>query len=213
MPNPPPAKGNALLKGCLIAVAGVVGLMVLLVACGALIGSSGEDTAAKKPAAQQPGATHRQSHEAAPKTPASRSTAPRTPANGIGREYRDGKFAFTVTKVKKGVRRVGDQYFGRTAQGQYVLLYVRVENIGDDARSFSDGNQDLFDTKDRKFSAGTEAQIALGDQAKAFLEDVNPGNTVNGVLIYDVPKGVKLHAVELHDSMFSGGVTVPLGDR
>ncbi|RSN57989.1 DUF4352 domain-containing protein [Actinomadura sp. WAC 06369] len=134
-------------------------------------------------------------------------------ADGIGREYRDGKFAFTVTKVKKGVARVGNQYAGSEAQGQYVLVHITVENIGDEARMFDGTNQTLIDTKGREFEADTEAAIWSNRDTRSFLEQINPGNSVKGVVIFDVPKNVKLKAIELHDSMFSGGVTVPLGGR
>ncbi|MFL6053036.1 MAG: DUF4352 domain-containing protein [Actinoallomurus sp.] len=120
------------------------------------------------------------------------------------------KFAFTVTKIKKGVRRVGDQYVGRTAQGQFILVYVTAVNIGDEARTFDSGSQKLTDAGGRQFDADTQAIIALGDESKAFLEDINPGNGVHGILVFDVPAGVSLKSLELHDSPFSGGVTVPL---
>jgi len=133
------------------------------------------------------------------------------PANGIGETYRDGKFSFTVTKVKKGVRRVGNEYLGQTAQGQFVLVYVTVRNTGDRARTFDAGNQKLIDTSGREFQADSEAVIAMGEESKSFLEEINPGNGVNGILVFDVPRDVKIKSIELHDSMFSGGVTVPLG--
>ena len=43
-----------------------------------------------------------------------------------------------------------------------------------------------------------------------FLNEINPGNSAKGRLIYDVPKSVKLTKMELHDSPFSGGVEVSL---
>ena len=42
---------------------------------------------------------------------------------------------------------VGDQYLGKTAQGQYVLVYVTVTNIGDQARTFDSGAQKLKDAQ------------------------------------------------------------------
>jgi hypothetical protein len=145
-----------------------------------------------------PAATPAETHSAAA------APAKKKPANGVGREYRDGKFAFTVTKIKKGVRRVGDQYVGKTAQGQFVLVYVTVDNIGNEARTFDSGSQKLKDMKGREFSADGEATIAMGDESKAFLEDINPGNGVRGILVFDVPKSIKLKSLELHDSPFSG---------
>ncbi|MEU4537041.1 hypothetical protein AB0G15_19445 [Streptosporangium sp. NPDC023825] len=34
----------------------------------------------------------------------------------------------------------------------------------------------------------------------------------NGTLIFDVPENFKIKAIALHDSVFSGGVTVALDD-
>jgi hypothetical protein len=192
---PPPARKRSGLKGCLIVLAAVFGGIVILAAIGAAIGGG----------TNAPASTPAETHSAAA------APAKKKPVNGIGREYRDGKFAFTVTKIKKGVRRVGDQYFGKTAQGQFVLVYVTVDNVGNGARTFDSGSQKLKDMKGREFSADGEATIAMGDQSKAFLENINPGNGVHGILVFDVPTGVHLKSLELHDSPFSGGVTVPLG--
>lgn len=206
---PPPGRQRN--KGCLYAVIGGAALLFLMVACGALVGST-SGTAKKSPspsATAKASKAGKKSEGAEPK----RQAKPEKPVNGIGREYRDGKFAFTVTKVKKGVRRVGSEYFGRTAQGQYVFVYVTVDNIGNKPRTFSAVNQTLMDTRGRKFDADTEATLTMSEESKALFEDINPGNSVKGILIFDVPRGVKLKEIDLHDSMFSGGVTVPLGNR
>lgn len=204
---PPPRKKG---KGCLYAVIGTVAALFLMGACGVIIGAA-SDGSSTPPSASSPSR-----EPSASRTTHAKSKAKPTKTavvNGIGKEYRDGKFAFTVTKVKKGVKRVGGQYLGSTAQGQYVLIYVTVENIGDKARTFNADNQTLYDTKGRKFDADTEATVMMGEKSKAFLEQINPGNSVDGILIFDVPHGVRLKAVDLHDSLFSSGVTVPLGNR
>jgi Domain of unknown function (DUF4352) len=184
-------------KGCLIAIGVIVGLFLLLGACAAVLGAGSSKSASPAPAASAPDST-----QAPP--PAAKKVV-----NGIGREYRDGKFAFTVTRVKKGVHRVGDQYTGQTAQGQYVLVYVTVRNIGTEASTFDNSSQKLTDVQGRNFDTDTVATISMAD-ANAFLKDINPGNGVNGILVYDVPRGTRLKSIDLHDSMFSGGVTVPL---
>jgi hypothetical protein len=206
MPGAPQGKrGN---KGCLYAVIACTALFALLGACGAIL--SAVDSTSSGGGA---GAAAPEKSDGEPEAEPTKKGAPKAATNGIGKEYRDGKFAFTVTKVRKGVQEVGDQYFGQKAQGQFVLVYVTVNNIGDEARTFDSSGQYLFDTGGRKFEADGEAGIAMGDQSKAFLEDINPGNSVKGILVFDVPKGVKLKSIELHDSPFSGGVTVPLGNR
>jgi hypothetical protein len=46
--------------------------------------------------------------------------------------------------------------------------------------------------------------------SQAFLNNINPGNSVDGALVFDVPEGLAPAAIELHDSSFSSGLTVAL---
>ncbi|QKW37311.1 DUF4352 domain-containing protein [Actinomadura sp. NAK00032] len=208
---PPPRKrGN----GCLIAVIGTAAGLFMMVSCVAVVASSSEPStpAGTRPEAAGGTATADEKPEKKQQA-AKKPTREKKVTNGIGRQYRDGKFGFTVTKVKKGVRKVGDQWFGDTAQGQFVIVSVTVKNIGDRSRTFTHHNQTLVDTKGREFEADPEASLWTDKDNKSFLQQINPGNSVKGRLIFDVPRGTRLKAIELHDSMWSGGVTVPLGDR
>src|SRR6476661_6488738 len=103
----------------------------------------------------------------------------------IGQKVRDGQFEFTVTKVQKGVKSVGSQYANQKAQGQYVLVNVTVTNIGDKAQLLADSSQKVKDAKGREFSTDTTAGIYLEDN-KVFLNEINPGNTVKGTLVFDM---------------------------
>ncbi len=135
---------------------------------------------------------------------------PAEPAAGIATAVRDGKFEFTVTQVETGVTHIGDDAFGQDAQGQFVLLHLTVANIGDEAQYFDGSSQKLHDSAGRTFSADSGAAIYL-DQSNSFLNQINPGNTVEGIVVFDVPGDATLTTAELHDSAFSGGVTVTLG--
>ncbi|MGH3663271.1 MAG: DUF4352 domain-containing protein [Micromonosporaceae bacterium] len=129
----------------------------------------------------------------------------------VGEPARDGKFEFTVTKVDdSGRKRVGDQYFGTTAQGEFILVHVTVKNIADQPQTFSGEEQKLFSADGKEFSADTEAAIYMGEASQSLWEEINPGNVVKGVVVFDVPKGTKLSKLVLHDSAFSGGVEVSL---
>ena len=151
---------------------------------------------------EQPAATEEPAEPEEPEEPAQ--------AAKLGTAVRDGQFEFTVTKVQAGVAKLGSDMFGEKAQGQFVLVHVTVENIGDEAQYFSDSNQKVQDAKGREFSADTGAALYVDDN-DVFLNEINPGNTVKGVLVYDMPKNTRPASIELHDSAFSGGVTVRLG--
>lgn len=132
----------------------------------------------------------------------------RTP--GMNQPVRDGKFEFTVTGIQCGQTTVGGQYLNKTAQGQFCLLNVHVKNIGNEAQTMFGDNQTLIDSQRRKYSADTEAAI-YDSETKSIFEEINPGNELDGRIYFDVPKGVVPTKVELHDSAFSGGVTVRIG--
>ena len=127
----------------------------------------------------------------------------------MGSPSRDGQFEFTVTGIKKAAE-IGDKYVNKTAQGQFVIVSVTVRNVGDEARMFDASSQYLFDTQGTKYDASTDGVAYMGQRAQSFLEQINPGNRVKGYVIFDVPKGLKLDHIELHDSPFSGGVDVKL---
>lgn len=126
---------------------------------------------------------------------------------GIGDVVQDGDFEFVVNDVELGVDRVGNDFLGTQAQGQFVLVHATITNIGTEEVTFFGSNQNLIDSQDRTHSADTEAAIYLED-ANSFLTDVNPGNTTDVIVIFDVPADAVPAAVELHGSMFSSGVLV-----
>lgn len=129
----------------------------------------------------------------------------------IGTPVRDGKFEFTVTSVKCGVTSVGDSILGTKAQGQFCLVALKVTNIGKEPQYFSDDNQKAFGTDKSQYSADSEAGMYANGDNQVLLNEINPGNSVTGTVVFDVPKTAKLASLQLHDSAFSGGVTVNVG--
>src|SRR5699024_133446 len=128
---------------------------------------------------------------------------------GIGEVAQDGKFEFVVTEVETGVEQVGSEYRNATAQGQLVLVHLEVTNVGNKAQTLYDSSQHLIDTDGREHSADSSAGIYIEDN-KVLLNEINPGNTLSGVLVFDIPADATPASVDLHDSMFSGGVTISL---
>jgi hypothetical protein len=181
----------------------ILGVLGVLLVIGMLTSDPQPTTQPATTAAPTPEA--KATTPAATKPPATESaeTAP-----GLGERARDGKFEFVVSRVRCGVDRIGSQYLNKAAQGQFCLISVRVRNVGDEQRTFEQSSQYLFDTAGRRYETG-DAGLYLED-SKSFLEDINPGNGVNGTLVYDVPKSFKAAKIELHDSAFSGGVEVAL---
>jgi hypothetical protein len=126
---------------------------------------------------------------------------------GLNSAVRDGKFEFTVTQVEPGVKSVGSHYSHSTAQGQFVLVHVTVRNIGDRPQRFSDDNQKLLNASGQQFSSDSTAAGRL--DADTWVE-INPGNSIDTIVVFDIPADMVPAAIQLHDSAFSRGVRVPL---
>ena len=128
-------------------------------------------------------------------------------APGIGTQVSDGKFTFVVNAVKCGVATVGESFLEVKAQGQFCIVDVNVANTGNESQSVDISSMYLYDAADRKFSTTSSAMLSM-EGSDLWLTDINPGNSIEGQLIFDLPKDASPVSIELHDSMFSDGVTV-----
>lgn len=132
------------------------------------------------------------------------------PVVGIGTPARDGKLAFTVTRVKRGVDEVGPKNLRSTAQGAYTLVTMTVENIGDEAQTFATDNVKGFDSDGQQLSSDSEASLYVNEENDAWISEIDPGDSLKAIVVFDVAKGTKLAAVEVHDSAYSGGSSINL---
>ena len=128
---------------------------------------------------------------------------------GIGEPAADGKFTFVADGVDCSTTEIGNEYLNTKAQGTFCIVDLTIKNTGDKAQSFFGDNSKLFNVEGQEFSADTEAAIYLEDSSSLY-EEINPGNSLSSKVVFDVPAGTTPTSIELHDSMFSGGVTVDL---
>ena len=176
---------------------GVAGLLVVVVASSA--GGSSTDTPSADPAPVS-----------ASQEQAAETDAVTADLAGIGDAVRDGKFEFVVTEVNDGVASVGDEFLGSEAQGEYTLVTLTVENIGDEPQMFDDSNVTGLDSKGRELASDGEAGLYANEDTSGFLNELNPGNSATAIVVFDVAKGQTLDQIIAKDSMFSDGATVAL---
>jgi hypothetical protein len=181
----------------------IVGL-IIVVSVGAAVGNSGSGTSSGT-------GTTTTSSGGGSGSGNGTGAAPGTPH--LGQPAADGKFRFVISRVSYATS-VGDTAdgLGETAQGRYTVLHIKVTNIGSESQTLDDSSQYVYDASGRKFDADSEADVDgnPGNSGGVWLNDINPGNTVRGLIFFDLPRGDKAVKAELHDSMFSGGVTVSL---
>jgi len=128
----------------------------------------------------------------------------------IGSAVRDGKFEFTIKSMDCSKTSVGSEFLTQEAQGKFCILDMKVENIGDEAQTFFSSEQKLFNSEGQQFSNDTAAELSIDGNGSTWLEEINPGNFVEGKVVFDVPADATIVKAELHDSAFSSGVEVNL---
>jgi hypothetical protein len=193
-------------KLLLIIGASLVGLCCIGGAIAAIAGG-GSKTSTQSAVDNPPTAVTTTGAAAAAAAP-TKATQPKPAHPKLGQPARDGKFEFVVQKVECGKKQVGDQYLNKTAQGQFCLVTVSVKSIGTKAQMFDGSSQKAAGAGGVKYTNDGVAEMYANQDTATFLNEINPGNQVTGVLVFDIPQDATIKSLELHDSMFSGGVTV-----
>ncbi|SMY12690.1 DUF4352 domain-containing protein [Brevibacterium jeotgali] len=130
---------------------------------------------------------------------------------GVGDAVATGDWEVTVNDVASGVSELGDEFLGTTAQGQFILVDMSVANTGSEPSFFFESDVSLQDAEGNTYSPDTEAGIyAATDSDVMLLEEINPGNTATGVIVYDVPADVTPNVLEFQGGIFDQPATVAL---
>jgi len=180
-------------------VTAVVGALIFMTVIGNAMGDD------KKPIASSPNAS-------APSATLMSSPAPTETAAPAGASVRDGKFEFQVINIARSKTvsdPTGNPYMTATAQGEFIVVTLSMTNIGNEPQSYFGQNQKLIDASGREYGASSAADMWMNAGGNP-MGDINPGNSIQVKLAYDVPPGTNPTELMLHDSMFSGGVSVRL---
>src|SRR5690554_885426 len=122
----------------------------------------------------------------------------------VGDAVAHGAWEFTVLNVEEGVSEVEEEWETHSPQGQYVLVELRAKNIGSEPEYFAGRDQVLMDTDGKMYRYDVSASSGFD-----WLEPVNPGNEVQGVLAFDVPADFELsHLLVNGEGSFADGVRV-----
>jgi hypothetical protein len=160
-------------------------------------GPAGDISAAGPSAAAPP---------APPPSPPPPSPTTVRPAAGA---VRDGGLEFAVTGRRCGVAELGEWPTRRRAKGTYCVLDLRVTNVArHDALVFMN-SQRLVDADGREFP-GDEWAWVYNPGSRVFTSTFEPGRTVNGSLVFDVPPGTRVRRLIVHDTPLSAGTSIAL---
>jgi hypothetical protein len=128
-----------------------------------------------------------------------------SPTASIGDAVSDGELTFVVNKFRCGQASLGSGTFAKKAQGEFCTARMTVTNTGEGAATLDSSDQKLYIGRSEY-----EASNLLSEEDSFFLEGINPGNKVSGFVAWDIPVDGIPDRLELHDSMFSSGVSVSI---
>ncbi len=120
----------------------------------------------------------------------------------IGETVRVGDAEWTVTYAtrKSELRQKGFGQFGESKQGDFVVMDFTFTNLANDAVTLDTISLPLHDNQGRQYEADTDTFGYIPVEKDIFLNQVNPGVTQEGRIIYSVApdaSGFTVHAGDL----------------
>jgi len=117
------------------------------------------------------------------------TTKKEEPQAKINDTVTDKDLAFTVTGVTTA-KTLGNSYTKKEAQGTFYVVALNIKNVGKETATIDSSMLKVTDSQGRKFDRSIEGQTAKGlSQGKVdmFLQQVQPGLSVNGDIVFDLP--------------------------
>lgn len=97
----------------------------------------------------------------------------------------DEEITLEITEVERTTQ-IGDQYFGSEAQGEYVVVHYTFSNGSGEPVDLTSSEMMLLGADGTEYAETSDGVLAYPDQYAVF-ETINPGNTFQGVVVYDLP--------------------------
>lgn len=184
---PPPREGSTVWRGTKLAFGGCVVLPLLLVvglvSCIAIFGGFGGE------AGQEAGSGSGESGQGAPTV-------------GIGEPVRVGDVSWTVTNASQAneIRQRGFGQFGDTKQGNFVIVDFNFTNNSNEAVTLDSASLALVDSNGNKSETDPDTFGYVPPDKDIFMENVNPGVTRQGQVIFTVAPGASGFKLQVGDT-------------
>lgn len=117
---------------------------------------------------------------------------------GLNEAGTTGSLEVTVTSVES-TSSYGSDYSEETPTGVYQVVALEVKNTGNESSMFDDSSVKLVDESGAQHSTASETMTSNQDM---FLENINPGNSISGEAVFDVPEDATVDEIEVTPSGF-----------
>lgn len=118
---------------------------------------------------------------------------------GIGEEIIVGDVHFTVNEISTADSVGGE--FGVKAQSQFLIANVTIKNEKDEAITVDSSFFKLL-SGERTFESDGSAGIYANEDADFFLTKVNPGVSLTGNVVFDVPADLADTKLQVQTGVF-----------
>ena len=132
-------------------------------------------------------------------------------AVSAGQVAYDGDFAFRYKGMLCGAQAANDVYNAPDITGskpagtRECIIELKVTDDKSQAQTFFDSDQYAYDASGRQFTADDNGTYLTGDKDDT---QINPDVSITALVPFNIPAGDQITRLVLHDSEFSGGVTV-----
>ena len=122
-----------------------------------------------------------------------------------------GSFQYTALGVKDAGTTVGTSPLSQTAQGTFIQVDLKIANTGNSSATFLVNYVKLVDASGKTYDADPTATLYANPDQNAWVAAINPGNAIQGPVLFDVPAGTHATSIRVSDTVFSAGKTIRLG--
>lgn len=128
----------------------------------------------------------------------------------VGEKVEVGKLAYQVNNVSATNEIASDNQFieSATTEGQFVLIDITAYNNDSETRMVDSNMFKVEDDQGREFEPTSDAEVMMvvEDMSDFFLQDINPGLSKTGKVVFELPADVTSYTLEVSSGFgWSGG--------
>jgi hypothetical protein len=135
------------------------------------------------------------------------------PIAQVGDSVTDKDLGFVVVDITT-TKTLGNSFTKKDAQGTFQVITLKITNEGKETKTIDSSMFQLTDSEGRTFDRSVEGQSAKGfgeGNVDLFLQQVQPGLSVTGDIVFDIPDSAAGLQLIVKGSIFSSGKKIDLG--
>lgn len=188
-----------LVIGCL-GCAGIVVLGFLALILLAVLDGGGDDETPTSTTSVETGVSDgggEATDAGAEKSPDDESGEEKAPADPADVTVETDAVKVTVLSIER-TQELSDSLWESTTSNEYVVIDISYTNKSSESLDLWANDIVLVDSEGKEYEADTDVSLAV--ESPIIIEEINPGLTVEGTLVYEVPPGTEFAELRFEES-------------